>query len=151
MTIDLSEESIVEELSIHAPAERVFEALTNPEQIVRWWGIEGRFQATHVESDLRPSGRWRMCGTRMNGRRFVVQGTYREVVRPHVLVFTWLPDWQEDRRETLVRFELAEHDGITTVRLTHSGFSTDTSRQAHQGWPQLLDRLRAYAEREGRT
>jgi uncharacterized protein YndB with AHSA1/START domain len=62
-----------------------------------------------------------------------------------VLAFTWLPDWQQEPTETLVRFDLIEKDGLTTVRLTHSGL-TPEGLQAHQGWPQLLARLRGHVE-----
>jgi uncharacterized protein YndB with AHSA1/START domain len=139
-------DAIVEEITIRASAKQIFEALTDPAQMVKWWGIEGRFQATHVESSLRPAGEWLMRGTRQNGQAFTIRGTYREVDPPRTLVFTWLPDWQEDLVETVVRIDLAERNGVTTVRLTHSGLSTDTSRAAHRGWPELLDALRAYAE-----
>ena len=46
-------ETIVQEITINAPASRVFEALTNPEQRKAWWGSAGRFQTTHMDSDLR--------------------------------------------------------------------------------------------------
>ena len=49
-------DAIVQEILIKAPAELVFEALTNPAQRVQWWGAEARFQATKMESDLRPGG-----------------------------------------------------------------------------------------------
>ncbi|HXF26017.1 MAG TPA: SRPBCC domain-containing protein, partial [Bryobacteraceae bacterium] len=59
-------DTIVQEITIKAPAERIFEALTNPGELVKWWGAQGKFQATHVESDLRPGGKWMMrcdgCG-----------------------------------------------------------------------------------------
>jgi uncharacterized protein YndB with AHSA1/START domain len=139
-------EAIVQEIRIAAPAERVFEALTNPEQRVAWWGSEGRFQTTHVESDLRPGGKWMMRGTGLGGKPFTVSGEYRAIERPRVLMFTWLPNWQHETTETLVRFDLAEKDGITTVRLTHSGLTSDGA-QAHRGWPQILEWLRAYSER----
>jgi hypothetical protein len=45
---------IVQEIIVNAPAKRVFEALTDPDQRVKWWGAEGRFQTTQMESDLRP-------------------------------------------------------------------------------------------------
>ena len=146
-------DAIVQEITIAAPARRIFAALTDPAQMVKWWGIEGRFQATEVESDLRTDGRWLMRGIRANGLPFTIRGEYREVDPPRVLVFTWLPDWQEEVVETVVRIDLAERDGVTTVRLTHSGLSTDPVRAAHQGWPQLLDRLRRYidSERAGRS
>lgn len=139
-------DAIVQEITIHASAERVFEALTNPAQRMKWWGSEGRFQVRQFESDLRPGGKWTMRGIGVGGRPFVVAGEYREVDRPHLLAFTWLPDWYADATETLVRWELKEHDGITTVRLTHSGLASETARTSHRGWPQILEWLQAYAE-----
>ncbi len=138
---------IIEEITINASAERVFEALVDPGERVKWWGAEGSFQTTHMESDLRPGGRWRMQGLRMNGRPFAIAGEYREIVRPRVLVFTWLPDWQENASVSLVRIDLEEHDGVTTVRLTHSGLTAEDLRTGHRGWPQILAWLRAHAER----
>jgi uncharacterized protein YndB with AHSA1/START domain len=48
----------IREITIDAPAERIFEALTNPEQRLKWWGAEGLYRRTHMESDLRPGGKW---------------------------------------------------------------------------------------------
>ena len=140
-------DTIAEEITIKAPAERVFAALTSPEERVKWWGSEGRFKTTHMESDLRPEGKWLMRGIGVGGRPFTVQGIYREIQRPRVLAFTWLPSWQEDEVETLVRFYLEEKDGVTTVRLTHSGFTTESARSQHRGWPDILTWLRIYIER----
>ncbi len=107
-------DAIVQEILIKAPAERVFEALTNPAQRVQWWGAEGRFQATQMESDLRPGGAWMMSGNGVGGRPFTVSGKYLQIERPRLLVFTWLPSWQENAYETTVRFDLAEASGCTT-------------------------------------
>jgi len=68
----LANNPIVEEITIDASAERVFEALTSPEERVKWWGAEGSFQTTHMESDLRPGGRWGMRGLRVNGEPFTI-------------------------------------------------------------------------------
>lgn len=140
-------DTIVQEITINGSAERIFEALTNPGQRVRWWGAEGRFQTTHMESDLRLGGKWMMHGIGMGGKLFTVKGEYRQIERPRLLVFTWLPDWQEDATETIVRFDLVEKDGVTTVRLTHSGLASESSRASHKGWPQILTWLQAYVER----
>jgi uncharacterized protein YndB with AHSA1/START domain len=138
---------IVEEITIDAAAERVFEALVSPEERVRWWGGEGSFRTTQMESDLRPGGRWVMRGLRVNGQAFTITGEYREIVRPRLLAFTWLPDWQEGAATSLVRIELEEHDGVTTVRLTHSGLTAEALRAGHRGWPQILGWLRAFLEK----
>ena len=139
-------EAIVEEIRISASAERVFDALISPEERVKWWGAEGSFQTTHMESDLRPGGKWAMRGLRANGESFTIAGVYREIARPSLLVFTWLPGWQERASTSLVRIDLVEKNGITTVRLTHSGLTDDASRTSHRGWPQILGWLRAYAQ-----
>lgn len=140
-------DAIVEEITIKAPAERIFEALADPAQRVKWWGLKGRFETTEAESDLRPGGRWMMRGSGLGGRPFRVAGEYRTIERPHVLAFTWLPDWDENATETLVRFDLKEEADGTRVRVTHSGFASKTSRERHQGWPQILSWLKCFAER----
>jgi uncharacterized protein YndB with AHSA1/START domain len=138
-------DAIVKEVTIKAPAERVFEALTDPGQRVQWWGMEGRFQATHMESDLRPGGAWSMRGTGMGGRPFLVRGEYRAIERPRLIEFTWLADW-DNLAQSMVRFDLEEKEGVTIVRLTHSGLTTEATRETYKGWPWLLASLQAHVE-----
>ena len=139
-------DSIFKEIAIHAPVERVFDAITDPRQRVKWWGVPGRFQVTHMESDLRPGGAWLMRGVGAEDKPFTLRGEYRVVERPRMLEFTWRTDWPEP--ETVVRFELEESKGVTTVRLTHSGFAADDVRQRYQGWPRLLALLQAFVEED---
>jgi uncharacterized protein YndB with AHSA1/START domain len=93
-----SVEAIVQEITIKAPAARVFEALVEPAQRMRWWGKKNSFETTNAEFDLRPGGRWLMSGMGM-GRPFKVEGVYRIIERPRVLAFTWLPSWDEEATE----------------------------------------------------
>jgi uncharacterized protein YndB with AHSA1/START domain len=137
---------IVKEITINAPAQRVFSALADPQQRVKWWGAQGRFQVTHMESDLRPGGAFEMRGDAFGGKPFVIKGEYRAVEPPHVLEFTWLPDFHPGAPVTVVRFDLQESGGATTVRLTHSGFTNEQSKEAYQGWPWLLSMLQKYSE-----
>jgi uncharacterized protein YndB with AHSA1/START domain len=146
MRTTVADDTVVAEIAIKASAERLFEALTNPEQRIKWWGLKGRFETTAMESDLRVGGRWAMRGIGMGGTPFRVTGEYRSIERPRLLAFTWSPSWDEEATETLVRFDLAETDGVTTVRLTHSGFKTEGSRARHQGWPQILTWLQGFCE-----
>ena len=145
MNSTVETDAIVREITIKASAERIFEALTDPDQRLKWWGADGLYRSTHVESDLRPGGKWLTRGTAGGGRAFTVKGEYRVVERPRALAFTWLPDWEPNAIVSLVRFDLDERNGITTMRLTHSGLS-ESSRARHQGWPQLLGRLKALVE-----
>ncbi len=138
-----TEYQIVLEIAIQAPAERVFDALVVPEQRVAWWGVEGRFQTTHMESDLRPGGAWLMRGTAGEGQPFAIRGEYRIVERPRALEFTWN---REGEQQTFVRFDLEERDGATTVRLKHWGFTDEAARGQYQGWPWLLALLQSHVQ-----
>jgi len=141
-------DTIVKEITINAPAQRVFEALTDPQQRVKWWGVAGKFQVTHMESDLRPGGAWVMRGTAMGTKPFTFRGEYRAIERPQLLEFTWLHEWEGSVLTTIVRFDLDEKQGATTVRLTHSGLTTEQARQNYQGWPWLLALLRDFVEKQ---
>jgi|SRR5665213_3570649 len=99
-----------------------------------------------MESDLRPGGKWMMHFESWGGSPSSVGGVYRTIEPPNVLAFTWLPSWYENATETLVTFDLQEHAGVTTVRITHSGLVTDQDRASHQGWPHILSALRAYVQ-----
>jgi uncharacterized protein YndB with AHSA1/START domain len=136
-------ETIIEQISIAAAAERVFAALVDPQQRVQWWGDERAFRTTHLESDLRVGGKWLQSGSGRDGGPFTIRGEYRVIERPRVLAFTWLPSWQANAEASLVRFDLEERDGVTTVRLTHSVL-TPQAQQIHRGWPQILGWLKAY-------
>jgi uncharacterized protein YndB with AHSA1/START domain len=54
------DDTIVQEVTINAPAERIFAALTNPDELLKWWAAEGKFRLVHAECDLRPGGKWVM-------------------------------------------------------------------------------------------
>jgi uncharacterized protein YndB with AHSA1/START domain len=42
--ITLREDTIIQEVTIEGSAEPIFERLTNPMELVRWCGVEGKFQ-----------------------------------------------------------------------------------------------------------
>src|SRR5271168_1978508 len=145
-----SEDAIIQEITIKAPAARIFEALTNPDELLKWWAAEGKFRATHVECDLRPGGRWLMrVASDRAAETFstTVRGEYRVIEPPHLLIFTWIRE-EEDRTETLVRWDLDESGGITTVRVTHSGLTSERLRTRNNGWPLVVTLLQSYVENQ---
>ncbi len=74
---------IIQEITIKAPADRIFETLMSPDERMKWWwGAKGIFEITHVESDLRPGGKWMMRGVGMAEKPFTVAGEYRTIERP---------------------------------------------------------------------
>jgi uncharacterized protein YndB with AHSA1/START domain len=49
-------DAIVSEIFVAAPAERVFQALTSSEQLMRWWGEESDCKTSLFEMDARQGG-----------------------------------------------------------------------------------------------
>jgi uncharacterized protein YndB with AHSA1/START domain len=73
----------------HAPRERVWQAWTEPEQLVRWWGKRGwSAQRSSLQLDVRPGGAFRVVTiSDDDGREMVSEGVFREVVAPERLSF----------------------------------------------------------------
>jgi hypothetical protein len=47
---------------------------------------------------------------------------------------------------SFVRVDLEEINSVTTVRLTHSGLTTEGSRNSHRGWAPVIALLQAHVE-----
>ncbi|MGH9476954.1 MAG: SRPBCC family protein [Terriglobales bacterium] len=140
----MSEDQIVEEITIEAPVERVWAALVDPEQRRRWWGGE-KYRVVRIESDLRVGGQWAMRFEGW-GKETGMRGEYRVVEPPRVLEFSWRPDWYAEASESVVRLELRAHAGATHIRLTHSGLASEADRANHRGWAEILSWLGKYVE-----
>src|SRR5215813_7984905 len=99
-----------------APRSLVFDALTKPELLKRWYGPTG-WSLVVCEVDLRVGGKWRFVSSLPDGKMIGQRGVYREIMPPERLMNTeaW-EDW--DAGETLVTTILVEQDGKTTYTST---------------------------------
>jgi uncharacterized protein YndB with AHSA1/START domain len=116
------------------PVERVWRALTEPSELMGWWG--------DAEIDLRPGGRFRVrwLNTDDSGETAVQEGTITELDPPHVLETDGEP-------HGTLRFELrADGDG---TMLTFTG-TVDLPEQYRTmnlaGWHTHLDFLRRWLD-----
>ena len=143
---------IEREIVINAPVQRVWELVTEPEHVGRWFGDAG------AEVDLRPGGamvlRWTDSGA-TRGRIVAVEPRTR-------FSYRWAPFKEPGGEEpvegnsTLVEFTLQPEGDGTRLRVVESGFATLATSEAQRaenhkgnsaGWRQELDELREYAEK----
>jgi len=129
-------ERVVEKVvDFEVDVESVWEAITDPDKLARWFGDE-------AEVDLRPGGDAFM--TWENHGRYAIR--IEEVDAPTRLVWSWVhePDVAfDDAPATRVEWTLgAAADGGTTLRLHETGFLTDLHRgQNDEGWDAELGEL----------
>jgi uncharacterized protein YndB with AHSA1/START domain len=112
-----SDREIVLTRLFDAPRRLVFEAMSKPEHVKRWWGIlDDRYSVTVCEIDLRPGGAWRFVGRGPQGE-FAFHGVYREIAAPERVVFTEIYEPFPDV-ESVVTSVLTEEGGKTRLTVT---------------------------------
>ncbi|MEM8870920.1 MAG: SRPBCC domain-containing protein [Pseudomonadota bacterium] len=129
-----------------ASATRVFQMISLPENMVRWWGHDGMTVPEHNLNFSVP-GPWHSVLIAPDGRRRMVSGQVTQVDPPRFIAFTWA--WHDGGpggprgSETSVTIEISEvATDQTRLILSHRGLATDSERAGHtQGWIGLLDKL----------
>lgn len=130
-----------------APRELVFEAWTNPDHLVRWWGPTG-FTGEACTIKLEDGGRWRICmRNNADGAEIWARGVYHEIKSPERLVFSFA--WEDPKgtpgHDTLVTISFDDRDGKTEMTFHQAIFETVEDRDGHvDGWRECFDELAAY-------
>ena len=127
-----------------APPEKVWRALTQPEELRQWFAPGDEFKIPRAEADLKVGGRYNIVMQSPDGELHDVKGVYREIVQGKKLVYTWA--WKSTpERESLVTIELRPADGGTELTLKHEQFFDEEARDKHQhGWTGCLAHLEKF-------
>jgi uncharacterized protein YndB with AHSA1/START domain len=127
-----------------ASPELLFDCMTQPEHLARFWGPEGTTTpSANITIDLRPGGVFQTTiVSDADGSTHTMRAVYAEIDRPHRLV--WIEDEVEGGIRTTVTF-VDLHDGRTEV-VTHQTNvpAAYLSAQARAGFSTSLDRLDRY-------
>lgn len=142
--------TIEREIHIAAPPEVVFDVVSDPEHVRRWWPDEARYEPVAGSEGEIVFGREDADG-------IVVGFTVVDARPPRTFSFRWTHPAGEPAGEgnsLLVTFELTPHRGGTLLRMTESGFrelgweAAVLERQYREhvtGWDFYLPRLVEYA------
>jgi uncharacterized protein YndB with AHSA1/START domain len=107
-----TEREIVLTRVFDAPRSMVFDALTRPELLKRWFGPRG-WSLVVCEVDLKVGGEWRFVLRGPDGKEMGMRGVYREIVPPERSVHT--ERFDDYPGESVVTAVLVEHGGKTTL------------------------------------
>lgn len=142
----MENDPVVKEAVFEVPAEKVWRAITNTDEMEHWYFTIDEFKAE-------PGFEFKMYGER-KGVKFPISCTVQEAVLNKVLSYTW--SYDDFPAETLVRFELKAMDKHTELRLTHIGLENIPPDNAYlsvqnhrEGWDFIIDSsLKQYLEKE---
>lgn len=137
-------------IRINAPVEKVWQAITQPEYISRWFG--------RTELDGVGVG---ASGTMTFPDYGSIPLRVEEWDEPRRVAYRWnnddalgmLPDRVQEKGSTVFTFTLDEVDGGTRLDVVESGFENTSAPlenlESHRtGWDEELDKLVALAERD---
>lgn len=109
---------IVMTRDLDAPRHLVWQALTRPELLKRWLGVQNGWTLAVCEIDLRVGGAYRYVWRGPDGMEMGMGGVYREIVEPERIVSTEKFDQSWYPGGAVGTMVLSEHAGKTTMTTT---------------------------------
>ena len=132
----------------NAPRDVVFDMFTKEEFVSKWWGPNG-FTNPVCKLDPKSGGKIYIEMTGPDGTAYPMQGTFHEIIKPSLLVFSSTTMEDRDGKpqlEDVTTVTFNEEEGKTKLTL-HAVIikAADEAKEAvdgmEEGWSQSLDRL----------
>jgi uncharacterized protein YndB with AHSA1/START domain len=122
-------------VDIAIDASSIFDYLSDSQKLTMWF-------PNHAVMEPQLGGTYHFTWTGTEG---VWSGVVTEFIRGNTLGYTWQDP--NDPTQTNVRFKLSPQGAVTTVELTHSGFtSSDMLDKAVKSWVLYLHNLKSVIE-----
>ena len=139
---DTAGSSFVYVIFIRSTPERVWQALTTPETIRRYWF--GYFQ----ESTWQKGAAWRLVN---DAGKVADAGEVLEIDPPRRVVLRWRNEWNpalKDEGEARCEIELEQVDGAVKLSIVHSIAHPQSKfiESVAGGWPRILSNLKSLLE-----
>lgn len=142
----MSDRSFIIERTYNAPVEKVWNALTDKDQMKEWYFKLDEFRPE-------PGFEFSFAGQGHKGEKYIHLCKVLEVVKHKKLSYSWT--YKDYPGYSVVTFELFSEGGNTRLVLTHAGLETfiqdnaDFARESFAaGWTELIGKLlKQYVER----
>ncbi len=149
--VTASDREIVITRVINAPRERVWEAMTDPKQVVKWWGPIGFTNTTHIH-DFRVGGRWEHTMHGPDGTDYPNKSVFKEIIKYERIVYvhgggkagepaagfeaSWIFEALGDKTRLTGRMAFPSKEARETVVKTYKAIEG-----GHQNMDRLVDYL----------
>ncbi len=132
--------------TFNAPIELVWEAWTKPEHIAQWWGPKG-METKVLEHDFKVGGQWKYAMTMPDGKEFITEGVYLEIVEFERIVSSadFKPMTEGVEIQSLFKADGAQtHFTFNCVHETEEYCKQQEEMGFYNGWGSVFERLAAF-------
>ena len=139
------ESSIFLERVLNSPIERVWDAWTNPQEIMHWFGSDPNGRVLHAELDIRAGGHFEVTFQDADLAEHTCSGIYEEVQHPGKLTFSW--QWKNEPGNTSFVIVLLTSEGsYTKMQFEHKNLGSVSKHNYAQGWESTFSKLERLLE-----
>jgi len=130
----------------------VFAAFADARLVGRWLKPSPEIALTLLRFDFREGGGYRFAYRLPQGRTVIVAGTYRSIVRPSQIVFSWIIEPPDEHAgiESEVTVTIAPAGDGAELVIRHEKLGRADAIERHAGgWQGALDQLAAILAKGG--
>ena len=132
--------------TFNAPIKVVWEAWTQAAHIAQWWGPKG-METKVLAHDFRVGGQWKYSMAMPDGKEFISEGVYQEIVPYEKIVTSADFKPMTEGVELHVLMEAEGDQTHFTFKVVHSSEDYRIQQEKmgiYNGWGTVFDRLEAF-------
>jgi uncharacterized protein YndB with AHSA1/START domain len=127
-----------------APREAVFEAWTDPDQVVLWWAPDGfHIPRESVVVEPRVGGRFHLDIVESSGTEWPMRAEILQISPPELIVMRSSPIPEAGIAETVTRVVLEVEGSRTRMTITQGPYTDEVYADAAAGWRSVIVNLEA--------
>jgi len=136
----MNKDTVNLEVLLSAPVEKVWEAWTNADLVLKWFGSDLNGRGRSAALDVRPGGKYKVSFENADGAGHTCSGIYKEVDTHHKLAFTW--EWEnEPGVESFVTVLLIPEGDHTRMYFEHARVGFESAHNYAVGWTSTFGKL----------
>nr|WP_299173650.1 SRPBCC domain-containing protein [uncultured Allomuricauda sp.] len=143
---DLKNRTLTVEKNFNAPLQLVWDAWTQSEHILKWWAPKG-VDIKIIEHDFKIGGKWKYSGVMSDGKEYITEGTYTEIVKLKKIVTSADFKPMTENVEIQVYFEADGEKTKFTFSVIHATQEYCKQQEEmgfYNGWGSVLNRLEEF-------
>ena len=140
-----NDSSIFIETTFKSPVEKIWEAWTNPNLIMKWFGSDPKGKGLRAKLDVRLGGYFEITFQDTDLTEHTCSGIYDEVQVLNKLTFSWR--WKnEPGDESFVVLSLTPEGKSTRMQFQHKNLSSGSKHDYAKGWQNTFSKLESLLE-----